>query len=351
MSQLSRLRFIDTERTRMPVRQRLRSRGVPNALQDHEVLCSDDVEAAEDAASALLGAARLRVAPGDRAEFQATLNAVQVRALTMAYLDFRAPATLSVAPADVFTIHTTTHASGQAVVGGRRCELSAFRAVVTSPGVGYVVELGADCPQMIIRLERAAVERQLSRMLGRSLTDPIAFLPTADLTRDAAVRWHGAMHLLSSEVMTPASLTQRGIGAGAIEELVVSTLLYLQPSNYSDGLSHAGDAVGHKAVRRCLEYIDGHLAEPITLADLARHAQVSVRSVQTGFREDLDTTPVGYIRDRRLDAVRGALMEALPSDGVTVAQLAERWHFANAGSFAVRYRKRFGESPSATLRR
>jgi transcriptional regulator GlxA family with amidase domain len=44
-------------------------------------------------------------------------------------------------------------------------------------------------------------------------------------------------------------------------------------------------------------------------------------------------------------------MESLPTEGVTVARVAERWGFSNAGSFSVRYRERFGESPSQTLRR
>ena len=39
------------------------------------------------------------------------------------------------------------------------------------------------------------------------------------------------------------------------------------------------------------------------------------------------------------------------ADGVTVTQVAERWGFHHLGSFAVEYRKRWGEAPSETLRR
>jgi len=43
------------------------------------------------------------------------------------------------------------------------------------------------------------------------------------------------------------------------------------------------------------------------------------------------------------------LTDALVSDGVTVTDVA-RWWFTHLGSFAVLSRKRWGESPSHTLR-
>lgn len=351
-TRLSFHRFINAERTRMPVRKRLRSRGVPTALQDHEVLCTRDRAEAVDAVSALLGNATLTIDPAAHEEFQATLNAIHFLDVTMAYLDFRAPTLLRVdCSAEAFAVHMTTHDSAKVVIAGTETELSAFSGLVNNPGDRYAIALGADCPQLIIRVERAAVERQLSRMLGRSLERPIAFERTVDLISSEAVRWHGALQLLSSEVITSKSLIQRGIGAAAMEELMVSTLLYIQPSNYYDRVRNVHSRSGRAAVRRSVEYIDEHLAEPISMNHLARHACVSIRSIQAGFREDLGTTPVAYIRDRRLDEVRHALMAALPTDGITVAKVSERWGFSNPGSFAVRYRERFGESPSQTLRR
>ena len=351
-TRLSLLRFINTERTRMPVQKRLRSRGVPTALQKHEVLCTLDRDEAVEAVGPLLGSATITVdrAAGD--DFQATLNAIRFLDITMAYLDFRAPARLSVDDCgDAFAVHVTTHDSATVVTGGDEAELSAFSGLVNNPGDQYVIALGAECPQLIIRIERSAVERQLSRMLGRSLERPIEFERTIDLLNDEAVRWHGAVQLLSSEVITSNSLIQRGLGAEAMEELIISTLLYIQPSNYIDRLRNPQVRSGRPAVRRSLEYIEEHLAETITMEDLARHACVSIRSIQAGFREDLGTTPVAYIRDRRLDKVRHALMEALPTDGMTVAAVAERWGFSNPGTFSMRYRERFGETPSQTLRR
>lgn len=350
MPRLSNLGFINADRTRLPVRKRIRTRGVPTALADHEVLCTADLGEATAAVSAMLGPAALRLESS--AAFQATLNAIRFLDVTMAYLDFAAPVRLAVERTTaVFAVHMTTHDSARVGIEGEVRELSAFYPLITNPGDGYVMHLGPDCPQLIVRIERDAVERQLSRMLGRSLEGPIAFAGNADLTGDEAVRWHGAIQLLSSELMSPASLIRQGLGAGAIEELLISTLLYIQPSNYFDALRFARGRSGRSAVHRSVDYIEQHLAEPITLADLSRHAGASVRSIQVGFREDLGTTPVAYIIDRRLDKARETLMESLPTDGATVAMVAQRWGFTNPGSFAVRYRRRYGETPSQTLRR
>jgi AraC-like DNA-binding protein len=61
-------------------------------------------------------------------------------------------------------------------------------------------------------------------------------------------------------------------------------------------------------------------------------------------------TPMTFVRERRLERVHEELTDAVPTDGVTVTSVAERWGFHHLGSFAVEYRKRWGEAPSETLR-
>ncbi len=356
MARVSRLRYtnsgdINAERTLLPVRRRIRSRGVPNALQEHPVACTQDLAEAEEVTSHLLGAARVEPL-GPMEEFQCSLNAVRCLDVTLAYLDYAVATEVLVnRAADCFTVHMTTTGQASVQLNGTDHVLSAFFALVVSPGVDYRLRLAHDSPQMIVRIERAAMERQLSRMLGRALPEPIVFEPVGDLTTDAASRWTGALNILSAEVLAAGSLIHQGIGVESLEELIVSTLLYIQPSNYTQRLTGRSRRSGRPAVRRSIEYIEQHLAEPIVLADLVRHTGMSSRSIQSGFREDLDTTPVAFIRERRLIRVRNALSAAVSEDGLTVTEAAQRWGFTHLGSFSVLYRQRFGESPSQTLRR
>ena len=53
-----------------------------------------------------------------------------------------------------------------------------------------------------------------------------------------------------------------------------------------------------------------------------------------------------YLQQCRLERARADLLDARAS----VTETAYRWGFGNLGDFAARYRERFGEKPSETLR-
>jgi transcriptional regulator GlxA family with amidase domain len=157
--------------------------------------------------------------------------------------------------------------------------------------------------------------------------------------------------MLHTEVYYDGSLVQRGHGIGSLEELLMSSLLQIQGSNYHDDLTRPADQGGRRIVQEAMEYIETHLSEEITMERLARNVHMSIRSIQEGFREELGISPMAYVRERRLQRVREDLTDAIPADGVTVTGVAQRWGFHHLGSFSVHYRRRWGESPSETLRR
>ncbi len=104
------------------------------------------------------------------------------------------------------------------------------------------------------------------------------------------------------------------------------------------------------SVRRAVDFIDQHAGEPIGLTEIAAAARMGTRTVQEAFRRHLDTTPMAYVRQVRLERAHQALLAADPAAGTTVADIAATWGFAHHGRFAALYRKRFGRSPSEVLR-
>jgi AraC-like DNA-binding protein len=202
----------------------------------------------------------------------------------------------------------------------------------------------------LFRIEEKALLEYLTRLRGRRLPRPLEFHPEFDLTSDVAVRWHAAVQLLHTEVYHAGSLVQRGHGISGLEELLMNSLLHIQPSNYHDEFVRPSQQPARRVVRDAMNYIDANLGEPITMESIARTVHMSVRSIQHGFREELGMSPMTYVRDRRLERVHDELADALPSDGVTVTGVANRWGFYHLGSFAVEYRKRWGITPSETLR-
>ncbi len=352
MSRLSKLGFVNSRRTRLPVRNRIRSRGVPTALQNHEVFCTDDPKEAGELVGKVLGRTVLYPSCSQADGFVASLHAVRLRDVSFAHLDFHVGVQLDIPRSgDHYTVHMPATGLARCKYDGKDFDVATYQALVVNPGTNLHLELGEDTPQLIIRIEREALEQQLSRMLGRAIENQIVFTPLLDLTADAAVRWHGAIQLLSTEVLTEQSLIQQGLGGGPIEELIISSLLLIQESNVHNDLVRASQRRGRRSVRQSIEYIEQNLSLPISLNEIAANTHLSARSIQQGFRDDLDTTPMAYVRERRLLRVRAELADSMPSDGVTVTGVAERWGFSHLGNFAVTYRKRFGESPSETLRR
>jgi AraC-like DNA-binding protein len=104
------------------------------------------------------------------------------------------------------------------------------------------------------------------------------------------------------------------------------------------------------AVARACRFIDSHLAKPMTLADLSRHCGAGVRTLEYGFRQFYDTTPIGFIKSQRLTRTHNALTECC-LQVAAISGIAKRLGFTHMGQYAQDYRALFGESPSMTLQR
>jgi AraC-like DNA-binding protein len=102
------------------------------------------------------------------------------------------------------------------------------------------------------------------------------------------------------------------------------------------------------ALARAADYILARLSEPLMIGDIAAAAGVSVRRLQSMFQQTHGCSPRDFILAQRLARARNLLDKRLV-DSVTDAALESG--LAHLGRFSVSYASRFGESPSATLRR
>jgi transcriptional regulator GlxA family with amidase domain len=104
---------------------------------------------------------------------------------------------------------------------------------------------------------------------------------------------------------------------------------------------------GH--LQRAIEYIRSNLPEPLKVLSIADYAYTSERKLYRSFQKHLQTTPVQYIKEQRLMAINRALKLANRSDSVT--SIAMDYGVNQFGRMSVQYKKRFGESPSTTIRK
>ena len=106
-----------------------------------------------------------------------------------------------------------------------------------------------------------------------------------------------------------------------------------------------------RSLRRAKEYIHANLDRPLALADIARHACVSPRTLELVFKRHGETSPLAYARRQRLQAAHGALRTAAREGGLpSVTDVALAHGFIHMGRFSAQYREQFGCLPSETLR-
>jgi AraC-like DNA-binding protein len=154
------------------------------------------------------------------------------------------------------------------------------------------------------------------------------------------------VHHFWSELQTPGGLWSSPTALAEMEDCLVSLMALAATAPGPDG-----GATAHLSAVRCAEeFLVRHLSAPVTRADVARAAGVSIRALSRGFRAHHGVGPMAWLRARRLEAARGELQTAAPGE-VTVTEVALRYGFGHLSRFAAEYAHTFGESPSRTLKR
>lgn len=166
-------------------------------------------------------------------------------------------------------------------------------------------------PGLIAAMERLPSVISLSERMQR-LTDDIKLwhqVPGAHAEAVVASLAHCAVHLFLAEAAREAEATQ---------------------------------ARRHQAVAIVRRWVQQHLAQPLTLADLAGVASVSPEHLCRLFRAECGLPPMAYVWRARVQ--RGLTM--LAATGLSIGEIAERCGFKSAFHFSRRIKAVTGLSPS-----
>jgi AraC-like DNA-binding protein len=249
---------------------------------------------------------------------------------------------------DDFWVHFPLRGNFEVINTAGRIVGGPDRSVVSSPD-GHVMRSEAGSARVTLSVSRATALAQLAALLGDVPDRPLEFLPEFDLGATWARRLSRHMHLAMSELDAAAAEPPSLVMLTMYEQLIVTSLLLGQPSNYTAALNRLENRAAPGDVRRAIDFIEAHLQLPITLADIARAAGVPGRTLLEHFKDHRGVSPVRYMRNARFARVRDALLRVESKQGV--AQIAMTWGFCHFGRFAAEYRERFGETPSQTYRR
>lgn len=234
------------------------------------------------------------------------------------------------------------------VNGSHEILLRAGTASVISPSHPLRMQWSDDCGFYTVRLDRNTVEKKLARMLGEELRTPLVFEPIFDLSTPAGRTWVNGVDLARRQVEIPLPIAAAESLLLQLEETLCLMLLQLLQHNYTFQLQSTSVEVTPKTIRRAREYIGNNIQQSITVDELAAVTGVAAATLTKHFKYYLGHSPMEYVREQKLEAVRRILRHADPETSVT--DIAIQYAFNHLGRFAEYYRRRYGELPSDTLK-
>jgi transcriptional regulator GlxA family with amidase domain len=104
---------------------------------------------------------------------------------------------------------------------------------------------------------------------------------------------------------------------------------------------------GDNRILQLQHWLQGHYAEPLSLATLASHANLSERSLQRRFTKATSVQPSLYLQELRIQKAR----ELLETTRVGIDQIAWQVGYQDQSAFRRRFKKKIGLSPSQYRKR
>ena len=240
--------------------------------------------------------------------------------------------------------------SGEAYIKADRQDLycNPKQGIMISPTLGVDMCFGSGCEQLLVRIEKTELERQLEGQLGHGLGTPLQFSPAVPLDAPGLQEILALLRLMTASLMEARGMCSSPFARKNMVSLLLSGLLACLDHNYRGELDGNVPMPGPGYLGKAQEFIAENVREAIGPEDIAVAAQVSTRALYAAFRTSLNSTPMRYLRQLRLDKVRDTLRES-DSRQTSVTTVAMEYGFQHLGHFCMAYKERFGELPRDTL--
>jgi AraC-like DNA-binding protein len=223
-------------------------------------------------------------------------------------------------------------------------------AAVYAPEGPSRLQWDAGTEILLLKMARHAVEDALGDALGRQLISQTEFAPLLPIHTASAQSWLNMLTLFADQFFHPRGLVHQPLVGMPFVDTLVRGFLLAAEHPHLDALMGHERSTTPRAIRTAIDVIEAEAHLPLTLSSIAARSQVSVRSLQQGFKRHLGMSPMSYLREVRLRRAHQTLLESDPSV-VTVASVAFDWGFSNLGRFAAAHAGRYNEPPAKTLRR
>jgi AraC-like DNA-binding protein len=250
---------------------------------------------------------------------------------------------------DFFLLQIPIRGEAQVKIGRHQLTCDSRQAFMISPNLEADMRFGQGCEQLIVRIGKADLERQLEKQLGRHIVSPLEFSPAVPLMTVGAQEITNLLRFMTASLAEKNGICSSDIARSHMASLLMSGLLTCLDHNYREELSNGSRRCAKPAyVSKAQEFMKQNVSQPIGPEDVAAAVRVSTRALFVGFKTYLNTTPMRYLKDLRLDLVRDTLMNLEPHRA-SITTVAMDYGFHHLGHFCAAYKERFGEQPRETV--
>lgn len=219
---------------------------------------------------------------------------------------------------------------------------------VVSPGCYVRSTWSEDCMQLMVKIEKAALESYLQGLILRDATDPVVFEPALRFeTGVGKALYEQIVFLMKQATVEDGLITSQGYRK-EVSRSILAAILDKLPHSYSEIVREEANRILPGHVLRAYRYIQTNYYENIANEDLAEVSRVSLRTLYAGFHKFLGMSPQSYLRLRRLEMAKRSLEDV--NNQAQVSEIAANCGFSHMGRFSADFRRRYGQSPSEIKR-
>jgi AraC-like DNA-binding protein len=139
-----------------------------------------------------------------------------------------------------------------------------------------------------------------------------------------------------------------GLASAGYEDLLLNLTVAVLFPQVAAAMGHASPDCGPAVISAVRDYIRACAGEVVEMSVVASRFNISMRAMQENFRRYYGFSPRDYLTECRLDRAHQSLLAADGSK--SISEVAEACGFSDYKHFSAKYRDKYGELPSETLR-
>ncbi|MGM5058373.1 helix-turn-helix transcriptional regulator [Rhizobium sp. 814_E9_N1_1] len=197
-----------------------------------------------------------------------------------------------------------------------------------------------------LHLDSSVISQTVGELLEAPVSGSLDLLPQVDQYSPSGHVLKNLVETIISGMRGDGVLLHSPIAMTNLTQALGHVVVRSMPHRFSKQLEKTTFAPAPWHIRRAIDFMHANINKPITISMVAHAANVSVRTLENGFRTFREATPANYLRKLRLQAVRKDLLD--PYNRQTIREICLKWGFFHAGRFSATYRSVYGETPQQT---